>query len=67
MTSKPENPYVYPLAVNSAEVQKGITLRDYFAVQAISAIPWLPHTSKPEDFAEWAYKLADAMLKAREA
>lgn len=62
--STKENPFVYPTPIDAIP---GITLRDYFAVQAISAIPWLPHTSKPEDFAEWAYKLADAMLKAREA
>lgn len=41
----------------------GMTLRDYFAGQAISG---LSLTDIPEKTAHWAYALADAMLKRRE-
>jgi hypothetical protein len=44
----------------------GMTLRDYFAGQALSAIAD-DYQSKPEWIAERAYYIADAMLKAREA
>ena len=44
----------------------GITIRDYFAAQAIHG--WMQgNRAYPEYDAEDAYKLADAMLKAREA
>jgi hypothetical protein len=39
----------------------GMTLRDYFAAKALAICPMLSTTDK----AEWAYKMADAMLKAR--
>ena len=41
----------------------GMTLRDYFAGQAISG---LAHTDSPDKTAQWAYNLADSMLKERE-
>ena len=49
---------------------KGMTLRDYFAGQAITGL-----LSHPEDsikqiskhtFSQWAYEISDAMLKERE-
>jgi hypothetical protein len=47
----------------------GMTLRDYFAAQSISAFAL--DMSDPDitfdDVAQNAYRLADAMLKAREA
>jgi hypothetical protein len=46
--------------------QSGMTLRDYFAAKALAA-PYAHHESDPDRAAEWAYQLADAMLKAREA
>ena len=65
------------------EPEKGMTLRDYFAAQAvqgyISAWGWHPNFVFPTDsnfddgkrdedaVAVSAYKWADAMLKAREA
>jgi hypothetical protein len=45
---------------------KGMTLRDYFAAKALAA-PYAHHESNPDMAAEWAYQLADAMIKAREA
>ena len=45
----------------------GMSLRDYFAGQALAG--WAAHPSCagiPEDAGIWAYRCADAMLKARE-
>ena len=50
---------------------KGMTLRDYFAGKALSSPICLELSSTNnwdnERRSEWAYKQADAMLKAREA
>jgi hypothetical protein len=45
--------------------QRGMTLRDYFAAQAIIAYHADGEFSDSEDVASWCYRLADAMLKAR--
>lgn len=44
---------------------RGMTLRDWFAGQALTAAGALggPH---PDDVTQWAYTIADAMLKERE-
>ena len=50
--------------------QNGMTLRDYFAAKAMQgfmANKANPMHFQPEDDASWAYSIADAMLKAREA
>ena len=50
--------------------QLGMTLRDYFAAKAMQgfmANKSNPMHFQPEDDASWAYSIADAMLKAREA
>jgi hypothetical protein len=46
---------------------QGMTLRDYFAAKAMQGM--MHDVSQPvgEVIAEWAYQVADAMLKAREA
>lgn len=47
---------------------EGMTLRDYFAAKAMqgwTANP-LPNDSSIQDVAAWAYRQADAMIKARE-
>jgi hypothetical protein len=43
-----------------------MSLRDYFAAAALKGNIIDP-TANKEEVAEWAYSLADAMLKAREA
>jgi hypothetical protein len=43
----------------------GMTLRDYFAAQAISFIQW--NKDHTELCAKKCYEIADAMIKAREA
>jgi hypothetical protein len=42
----------------------GMTLRDYFAGKSL-ANPYTHNDSSPDVVAEWAYSVADAMLKAR--
>jgi hypothetical protein len=44
--------------------QAGMTLRDYFAAAAINEVGW---NNDINNSAAMAYKIADAMLKAREA
>lgn len=46
----------------------GMTLRDYFAAKAIQGlISDGVGSLSDEELANWAYKLADAMMKEREA
>jgi hypothetical protein len=44
---------------------QGMTLRDYFAALAL-ANKYTQNETMPDKVAEWAYAVADAMLKARE-
>ena len=45
---------------------EGMTLRDYFAAKAMQGLLSSDVNAKLEDFAKQSYKVADAMLKARE-
>ena len=56
--------YVQPAGSGASvmTIVGGMTLRDYFAAKAMAICPLLNATDK----AEWAYKMADAMLKSRE-
>lgn len=72
--SVPENPFAFPLAgegPNCPHFAEGMTLRDWFAGQALAAlVPTVKIVgSSPEaaaaGYAEDAYVLADAMLEAR--
>ena len=45
--------------------QQGMTLRDYFAAKAMQGVIQRSVVDEPA-CAKWAYKMADAMLKARE-
>lgn len=44
----------------------GMTLRDWFAGQAL-ANPYTAHENSPDKIGEWAYQVADAMIAARKA
>ena len=44
----------------------GISIRDYFAAKALQGLISTEGASSAERYAEIAYKLADAMLKARD-
>ena len=49
-----------------AESEHGMTLRDYFAAQAMQALLTQGHIARP-NVPGIAYAVADAMLKQREA
>lgn len=52
----------------SASSFLGTTLRDYFAARAMQGLVANPETDGGrEAIANWSYRMADAMLKAREA
>jgi hypothetical protein len=72
MNNPPAFPHVadiLQIAGNSAVVktltQNGMTLRDYFAAKAMQTF-LLDKRASMQDGAIDAYKMADAMLKARE-
>ncbi len=45
---------------------KGMKMRDYFAAKALQAMIAEPSLkATPDEFAQKAYQIADAMLKAR--
>jgi hypothetical protein len=48
---------------DAALESKGMTLRDYFAGQAMA---FVSASLSPDRFAEQCYKIADAMIAARE-
>lgn len=49
-----------------AEIQPGMTLRDYFAAQALTGfVRWFPNLSDEKEAAKRAYHFSDAMLDAR--
>jgi hypothetical protein len=55
---------------NQQGAYEGMTLRDYFAAKAMQGILAsgnLPKSVQYDELASVAYKMADAMLKARQA
>lgn len=56
----------FPQPINPGEYGRGMTLRDYFAAKAMQA--WFPTWERDQDFdlCKRAYRLADAMIKARQ-
>lgn len=78
----PENPAAFPLpdhyshdGIALSEGSRGMTLRDYFAGQALAPVMSTAqnlgastHADRAEQFgmiAGWMYEMADAMLAAR--
>jgi len=58
----------FPLFVDDEEVYRGMTLRDYFASAAMQGYMGYSKASMTlDEVAAWSYKVADALLKAREA
>lgn len=45
---------------------QGMTLRDWFAGQALASMKWIERDTTFEDDSAMAYRMADAMLKARQ-
>jgi hypothetical protein len=62
------SPPAFPTWIESDSVAHGMTLRDYFAAAALTGLLSDLHRiiSHPETFADDAYQIADAMMKARE-
>lgn len=51
---------------NETESQEGMTLRDYFAGQAVAHIMAMHYGDAPDrEIAKMAYEVADAMIAAR--
>lgn len=61
-----ENPAAFPLVETEISgVQFGMTLRDYFAAKAMQSFLLVDALWSHEEAADFAYKMADAMLKER--
>lgn len=58
-----DKPYPEEVSVTTDDM----TIRDYFAAKAMQAIGVTYHDDQHAEIAETAYKMADAMLRAREA
>ena len=62
------NPQAFPHGDPTHGGEQGMTLRNYFAAKAMQGLVNGTSTiPTAEKFAEVAYQLADAMLKARES
>jgi hypothetical protein len=67
-TGGPAFPFEYfDEQLQRARVMHGMTLRDYFAAKAMQGMLACPGSIRVDDDAALAYKMADAMLKARDA
>jgi len=69
--SEPAFPFAWesPLT-GKTTINNGMSLRDYFAAKAMAAMISHPDSSvdvPPSTFAKGAYRMAEAMMKAREA
>jgi hypothetical protein len=60
--------FAFPTPVDYYDKQYGMTLRDYFAAKAVTGLLTAEIVGEysNEHVAEIAYRIADAMLKARE-
>lgn len=65
--SKPENPYAFPVELGSSSLSSGMTLRDWFAGQALAGMCANSNnvSSLFSKMSEDAYALADALLSER--
>ena len=60
-----KNPQAFPISGSQYSHTYGMTLRDYFAAKAMQGL--MDAGMPMSEIADEAYKMADAMLKAREA
>jgi hypothetical protein len=61
------NAFPSPRDPKTGSDDKGMSLRDYFAAHAMQGMIAEPSLkATPEEFAQKAYQLAEAMLKARD-
>jgi hypothetical protein len=62
------NEPAFPTGTGVTPYKSGMTLRDYFAARAMQTmLGWDNDHTNWDSYAEDAYMMADAMLKAREA
>ena len=61
------NPPAFPTGTGVAPYNPGMTLRDYFAAKAMQGMMVDVEQPRCDYIADTAYKMADAMMKAREA
>lgn len=70
MMNKETGGSAFPVpGLNRGDYNNGMTLRDYFAAQALHSMQSISIETEdglPKQIAKWAYSVADAMLKARE-
>ena len=66
MSDAPNNPHAFPLGAAKYSIQSGMTLRDWFAGQAMSQTFVPVGYPIGEEVAKVAYEIADAMLAERE-
>lgn len=71
MTERDTGGPAFPHTLSGHQIEKGMTLRDYFAAKAMHAIlsedPDYHQKYEFLDLADFSYRCADAMLKARSA
>jgi len=61
------NAFPSPRDPKTGSDDKGMSLRDYFAAHAMQGMIAEPSLkATPDEFAQKAYQIADAMLKARD-
>jgi len=61
------NAFPSPRDPKTGSDDKGMSLRDYFAAHAMQGMIAEPSLkATPQEFAQKAYQIADAMLKARD-
>lgn len=65
MKEKETGGNAFPVFLPSGDVWEGMTLRDYFAGQALIMLVKTEYGSPVGDIASYAYQTADAMLKER--
>lgn len=63
--STPENPFAFPCNPNVFSSDPGMTLRDWYAGQALAGLSAAVQVVSPERAAQLAYEAADAMLAER--
>lgn len=69
MTDKPENPPAYPFVLPTKYriAEAGMTLRDWFAGQALVGLMFRADSpAQRNEIADMVYAIADAMLQQRE-
>jgi hypothetical protein len=66
MKNEPAFPGVAYISIRGDKNPEGMTLRDYFAAKAMQTmLGWDNDKTNWDSYAEDAYMMADAMLKAR--